>query len=142
MLLGHTSSPNLCALCASALSLFFPLFEFRFSIFAFRTLPLRPSLLINLLHPILSLQHLSRPRPIRRPHNPILLHQINQMSRSSIPNPQSPLQRRSRSSPHLAAHPHGILVQSVIVAFRRSFHSAAVRLLNTNAALLRLFSRR
>src|SRR5208283_1916321 len=120
----------------------FPLFEFRFSNFAFRSPALRPFLLINLLHPIPSLQHLSRPRPVRRPHNSILLHQINQMCRSAIPDPQSPLQRRSRSSPHFAANPHRVLVQSVIVAFRRSFHSAAFRLLNTNAALLRLFSRR
>src|SRR5579859_7666222 len=78
--------------------------------------------LVELFHPAFALKHFARTRPIRRAHNAILLHQINQVRRAAIPNPQSPLQCGSRSAPHLAADPHRILIKLVV-----GFFSAAIR---------------
>ena len=48
--------------------------------------------LIKLAHPVLLLQHLARLRTIRRPHDAVLLHQVDQSRRTAIAHPQPPLQ--------------------------------------------------
>ena len=47
---------------------------------------------VKFLHPLAPLQDFPRPRSVRRSHDSILLHQIDQVCRAAVSNAQAPLQ--------------------------------------------------
>src|SRR5271168_3317535 len=74
-----------------------------------------PNYLIHLTYPVRRLQNLPRLRPIRRPHQAIVVHHVDQMSRPPIPNPKPPLQQGSARLAELIHQPHRIVIQIVVV---------------------------
>lgn len=47
--------------------------------------------LIEFLHPVLALQHLARSRAVRRAHNSVFFHDVDQMRRAAVADAQAPL---------------------------------------------------
>ena len=65
--------------------------------------------------PIRLLQHFARFRAVGRPHDPIGLHEIDQVRGAAVADTQPPLQKGSGRLAELDNQAHGVLVKLVML---------------------------
>ena len=77
--------------------------------------PALPQRLIHLTIEIRPLQNLPRLRAICRPHQPVFLHQVDQVRRPPVPYAQPPLQQRRARLSELEHQPHRIVEHRIVL---------------------------
>jgi len=76
-----------------------------------------PHRFLHFGNPVRTFQHLTRFRTIRRTHDSIPLHQVDQVRRPPVSDAQPSLQQGSGSLSKLDHQPHRIVVEGIVLQF-------------------------